>query len=428
MHTVGMKCDQMGIEMDSLTTTPGYFYNPNEQSNSANNIYSLKCTPEKSCLNNTQCDTALGYRENSFLCFECKENYYRTGSLQSSSSECLPCFQNPNSTSSTLSLYIFMYVLLTFSASLFVLYSAGKKISGTNKKKDGKIKTSTDNYPTTEAELTASKDIQLSVVAQRSAISHLQVLGLIGRLDFQWPDVLTSFFSFSDTAGSTSVSSVNGLGILDASTKCLLYQPQIPYPHNELITNVISYLLTGVLAVLMTVALNYISCRQKTKVKEQGISTSLLSKVLLSIIVLSFSMYSKLVRSLMQLFSCSSLNGQFPTSRLQGAYHIKCSSSDPTYFFYTTLLTIPVLLVFVLGFPIFALLRVTYLKRDIINRNGTQLDDERLRLYSFLFVGYKEDKWFWEWYDTYVYIYIYMYIQYISYNYICYVYDAPPSG
>jgi hypothetical protein len=135
-----MKCDKIGVEMDSLTTTPGFFYNPDEPSNVAHNVYSLKCTPEKSCINNTQCNVALGYRENSFLCFDCKENYYRSGSLQSTSSECLPCSNNLDSSSSAInriiSLYGFIYILLTFLASLYVVYSTGKKISLIHKKED----------------------------------------------------------------------------------------------------------------------------------------------------------------------------------------------------------------------------------------------------------------------------------------------------
>jgi hypothetical protein len=265
-----------------------------------------------------------------------------------------------------------------------------------HKKEDEKLNRPAQNEQGSLEKSTASKDIQLSVVAQRSAISHLQILGLIGRLDFRWPGGLATFFSFSDTAGSASISSVNGLEILDASTKCLLYQPQMPNPHNELMTNIISYFLIGLFAALVTAVSNKISCRKKRKTDGQDQSTSLLRKTFISIIVLSYIMYSKLVRSMMQLFSCSSLDGQFPVPRLQGAYHIKCSSSDPTYLFYTTFFGIPVLLVFVIGFPLIALLRIIYL-RKASHINGNEVHDERLKLFSFLFIGYKEDKWFWEW-------------------------------
>ncbi len=45
---------------------------------------------------------------------------------------------------------------------------------------------------------------------------------------------------------------------------------------------------------------------------------------------------------------------------------------------------------------IFALLRVRWLKKQIAVE-GNSYYEGRLKLYKFFFVGYKEDKWFWEW-------------------------------
>jgi hypothetical protein len=115
--------------------------------------------------------------------------------------------------------------------------------------------------------------------------------------------------------------------------------------------------------------------------------------MLISLIVLFYMSYSKILRSFFQLFDCTKLNGFFTEPRLQGALDVKCllsSSSDPHDARYQTLmltLALPVAILYLLPVPIVALWKL---------QGSDRTSDQTLTVYGFLYSGYKEEYWYWE--------------------------------
>ena len=213
-------------------------------------------------------------------------------------------------------------------------------------------------------------------VLQRAALNHLQIIGLLGRFNFKWSAPVKTFFSSTESLAAASVTS--GFDIfsafsVDESIKCLLYSPSLPYPANEMLVNMYNLGATTVTVLLFWLI--------------AGRGRPNLRNVMISLIVLLYMSYSKILRSLFQLFDCTKLDGFFAELRLQGALDVECSMEDVTY--RTSMLTLaaPITVMYLVPSPFLALWK--------LNRSDRG-EDKTITVYGFLYSGYKKEYWYWE--------------------------------
>ncbi len=110
----------------------------------------------------------IGYAQ-SFLCAKCLDDFYRSGDVRTSDSECLKC-ENSNL------VYVLVFLLGLCLCCLYVMYTSNSKMQQNEKFK-------LRNNSQGAREVTD----QRHTVALRSLLTHLQILSLIGRFNFKWP-------------------------------------------------------------------------------------------------------------------------------------------------------------------------------------------------------------------------------------------------
>ena len=373
---VGLDCARAGVTSDSLTTQEGYYYNANEVTKTSK-AYAIVCSPLEACKNTTNgnetvCSTELGY-EQSVLCSKCQyPAFYRSGSAQSSTGKCLPCSEN----SSTYNVVLLIMVLL---GSSYVTFVSLRRLQSNERKNTTSSRQSNDDTKSSDGTLGGVLDKQkLSSVALRAALSHFQILGFIGRFDFKWPPIIASLFSVSDLIGSASIGTSLGFSIdvFDAAPKCRLrFVDDLLLPHNELL---VSFFFLAVIAIVSSAFMVVIRFRSQYPLRA----------IAVTLITLCYMMYSNLLRSFFQLFSCTTLGGNFNIPKLNGALNHLCSLTlDPTYALYTAAIGIPAGL-FLLCLPVLSFLTL---------RSADRTSDYTSHVYGFLFNGYKKDLWYWEW-------------------------------
>jgi hypothetical protein len=204
----------------------------------------------------------------------------------------------------------------------------------------------------------------------------LQIIGLLGRFNFKWSAPVKIFFSSTESLSAASVTS--GFDIfssfsVDESIKCLLYSPSLPYPVNEILVNVYNLGATAVTVLLFWLI--------------AGKGRPNWRNVMISLIVLSYMSYSKILRSFFQLYDCTKLNGFFSEWRLQGALDVPCSLTDERYRTSMLALALPVTLLYLVPAPILAVWKLSRSDRG---------SDQIVTVYGFLYSGYKKEYWYWE--------------------------------
>ena len=223
-----------------------------------------------------------GYLCSSCLPFTNGIGSYKYGSIQSRT-VCITCFTSPLING----LDAFLATLAGFLILSYQIYA--------NRNKAEKIISARSN-----------KDAALSTnsLLMKVAINHLQVLTIVGQFPFSWPNFVTRMFDVSNSASSGGGASINFGGGL----KCLsIYfnSINIPLPVRQLISDLLIYVIYGLLICLVWVFL------KKGKERERAI--------FVSFVVLSFNTYPSFVRDFFQLFSCLNFNTGDGTTRLVGA-------------------------------------------------------------------------------------------------------------
>jgi hypothetical protein len=180
--------------------------------------------------------------------------------------------------------------LAFFAGCAFLAFLVKKKIDSAKKlaaKKNTHILTE-DEVASTDERRNQTGKLSGSVL-QRAALNHLQIIGLLGRFNFKWSAPVKIFFS--STEGISAASVTSGFDAfptisVDASIKCLLYSPSLPYPANEMLVNIYNLGLTAVTVLLFWL----IAGKGRPK----------WSNVMISLIVLFYMSYSKILRSIFQ--------------------------------------------------------------------------------------------------------------------------------
>ena len=275
-------------------------------------VFSSTLLSRLSALSNTLTKTVSSGTSNSFTGYP---SSYNGTSASHSTSQQYPfssSFFAPPSSS--------LYKPLTFICGLLILaFLVRKKIS---KMKEVVLNRATAlasrNMNRTPSAVESSEDIGTSKVPdivgassstpavsvlQRSALNHLQILGLLGRFNFKWPQSVKSFFHVSEGASSLSVTSNLQMVSLDESIKCGLYLGDVPLPMNEMIVDAIALLITVVVVLIFWGIRMWYKKQDPKKV---------MNKILISLITLFYLAYSKILRDLFQLFDCSQVGTLLP--------------------------------------------------------------------------------------------------------------------
>ena len=234
------------------------------------------------------------------------------------------------------------------------------------------------------------KKAQRFDIVRRLAVSHLQVLGLVGQMKLHFPDAIVNLFAASDTVSSFSFFSGNFGGALE----CSLRPAWLPKPAFLTLSSLCLFALSYVVNMVYWYGLhgcvrNAMRCCKKKSNKEQSSKEQKKrrrAKLIVSLIALWYMMYASLARAGLSLFSCQLFEGE-TDSRLRDAYNVKCWKGE--HLLWTGFLGVPFILLIVIGIPLggwFAL----YQKRDKLAATSV------MEKYAFLYVGYQDKYWYWE--------------------------------
>jgi hypothetical protein len=355
----GIVCDKLSTSLTEVTVEEGFYPIIDDGT-----IHSMKCLSKAAC-NGSACNP--GYE--GFLCATCSINYQSPNSIQSTPL-CLSCDETFSTNMIQLGIAFVVGILL-----LAILIKM-KFVKSRNIMKN---------------ESTSSN---ISVI-QRVFLSHLQVIGIIGGFNFQWPDSIKSTFQVFRTIASLSFVS-DGVG---GGIKCALYLQTLPNPMNDLMINVVLLLIALLLIQLFWRLLSCIrSFTIKKKEGEEGAAVDLLSttqKIIISYIALLYLVYSNFVRLWFQLFSCTQFRDveNIPIEsekRLNGALDMICYQSGHVN--WLLMLGLPVGIFIILGVPLLAFLKLSRNRRSGSSMEGTYTK----ATYGFLMDGYAKSYWFWE--------------------------------
>jgi hypothetical protein len=373
----GMECegrDGYGTDIDSLKARNGSYLYKDEV-----RIFTLKCQPETACVNN---NCSVRHRNDSFLCSQCNDKYFLSGSIQSPL-DCQLC--KP----ARAAIYGLVITAALIGGLVLLAFLVRKKILRLNEVVSLRAKAHSTRINTPPSQpprnggVTPIDDELISSstaasVLQRSAVNHLQILGLLGRLNFQWPSLVRTLFRVAEGATSLSVLSSLQMVSLDESIKCGLYSSSTPLPMNEMIVDTVSLLITAAIVLLFWAIRMCYKQQERTKV---------FRKIVISLITLFYLSYSKILRDLFQLFDCAPVSPLLPERRLRGALDVVCDLSNKEYRYYIFALALPVILLLLIPLPVVSFMTL---------RKADRASDDVYKVYGFLYDGYKTEYWYWE--------------------------------
>jgi len=229
-------------------------------------------------------------------------------------------------------------------------------------------------------------------VVQRLALSHLQVIGLVGKFNLAWPPFIEETFSAVDT-----VSSLSFTDGLNSTLDCWLRGPyNIAIPMFSILTSSASLILIFLIPTLIWfVILPIFKCfgkictRKKNNRHEQEERYQMKnsSKFVICIIALLYVSYSSMARSGLGIYNCTTFPGE-RSSRLVNALDYLCFEGE--HLRWVLYVGIPFNAIVLIGIPLSGWF-VLYRKRKVL------VDDYNVvEKYGFLFSGYKLKYWYWE--------------------------------
>ncbi len=305
----------------------------------------LRCPPN-ACVNGT-CNEAAGFT--GFLCSQCEDSFYRSSKLISEA-ECSLC-----SSTSNPSLDVFVLICLGCVVLTYLVY--GKTRS---------IKRMVSRHTLTGDDLAGQGNSRNTAVVQRLLLSQLQVISIVGKVhifysslsttvynsimqcilfyypqfDYPWTKVVRGMFGILDTVSNAGFGSNISLS---GGLKCW-YQNSfrhVPLPFLELCVATGGFVMGLILVCLFW---HVYGCINKNKPRMYQLMT-------ISVIVLSFLLYSSLTRSFFEVFSCKTfVKGD--GARLVGALDVECYSS--LHLKYLGVIALPIGVVLILGLPLSA--------------------------------------------------------------------------
>jgi hypothetical protein len=261
------------------------------------------------------------------LCSECAPKYYNTKTIKDVVVECLPCDSTPQSTQW---LEISLSTLMGLAVIAFFIRIRLNRSKYLIDEPEAPDQLSLKSLTSPKSSLKVrSHEKKSNSVLQRLALSHLQVISILGRFDFKWPVFIQTMFKVSATA--SSVGSVASGFNLSQSMQCQVYNMNLPAPVNSLLA--LFYQLGITVAAIFLYFFVMLCFGGKKKKEETTLSQSKKNTSDLSIkqslgISLVFAMYmmhSNITSLFFQLFSCVPIE-LVKHRRLQGALDVVCYS------------------------------------------------------------------------------------------------------
>ena len=405
VSTSALNCS-VNTPYNMTTIMPGYYKVLNEDYQL---VAALPCPPG-ACNSNTSGSTTVcssGYQ--GFQCSTCTRDYYNAQPIKEVPS-CNKC--PPNEVAASATVFSGMGLMI-LGQLLFIAFLVYMKI----KKGEKSLQLSNESNKKVKVK-------QLTSVLQRLTISHLQILAIIGQFDFKWPVYVKTMFQVSSTASTLNVmDNWNLLGVF----KCKMYNSSLPAAVNELLLGVYEFSVVLVLSLVFWSIYgrfwrkgeNFISRLQDNGKRSPATAAtylSILQSMAVTVITIIYMKYSNINKAAFQLFTCVTIDpflGQniytpssnkttailgkavsleVPSviqSRLQGSLDIICYSPEH----YTLLLSyaLPIFLLFIIGMPLFAFVYIFSKRRQSENALNLELS------FGFLYEGYRDKFWFWEW-------------------------------
>ena len=434
----GMVCNNAAVSFTKIKVFNGYFL----INNTGLSLNVALCAPG-ACVNSS-CNGAGGYASNSFLCSSCISGYYlSTSTLQASQcSKCdalspwlsvlgvavlgllilsllvysklvsrgkimqhhqqgrystastSPTAADNNHTSKTFHLVGLRKIRETSSGSKSTdsRGTSGKYPSAattgilkSNNHRNAAMSVSSTSGNISTAVLPDSvRSAQNISIIQRLILNHLQVLSIVGNFSFNWPSPVQSLYSLS-----TSISSLGSLTTV-GSIRCLFDSLAVPPPMQDMVLVVVAYISAVVLILCFWLS----RMKLKPLILRRPVSSTAttLEKIMISVIVLTFLMYSSILRTFFALFACVTYTGD-GQSRLSGSLETICYSAS--HMNWIIGLGLPTFFVLIVGLPFLACLRVY---RE--HRLNKLTDPDNISTIGFLYDGYVPTYWYWECVNT----------------------------
>jgi hypothetical protein len=209
---------------------------------------------------------------------------------------------------------------------------------------------------------------ETSDTVKKIILNFLQIVSLAGSLPLQWPEGVQNMFESFDTmssAGTTLLIPDCELSHLDAAQA--FYSKQIFY----------TFLLPMVVIICVAVW-SVLGCMCKKKLKHQK------DYMILSIVMLSFLLYPTLVKLTLSMLRCPKIGLQ---------WYLMASLQEPCFkgehLQYVLMLTVPQIILYVLGLPIAATIHLLRNKENLHKR-------QFYTRYGLLYLGYRDERAWWE--------------------------------
>ena len=320
-------------EMPGKDTNDTLFKTRND-TNKITNINIERCHEEIGYLNN--CTSNNGKIMRCRLCATCKPGFKRTGS----NTKCKKC--PPTSTNRWL-LLLGVFVMIVGSSGMIYM------------------------------QITSEMSVdETSNTVKKIILNYLQVISLAGGLPLQWPEAINVMFdSFATTssAGTTLLIPDCELSIMKPIEA--FYYKQIAFTF--LVPFIVILCITS-WSLLKSCCRNYLKLH-KGKTKDYTI---------LSIVLLVFLCYPMLTKMTLSMLKCPWIGDGF---WLMADLQEPCFENN--HLFYLMLLTIPQIILYIIGLPVAATI--------LIMRNKNNLHKRKfLTRYGLLYLGYRDERAWWE--------------------------------
>jgi len=216
----------------------------------------------------------------------------------------------------------------------------------------------------------AQKTKSLSSIYIKILMNYLQIVILAASFNLQWPEQVLQLFSAQESAGSFTEQAFSVDCFLDSSEStssgAVIYNKLV-------VMAVIPFFLA--IASVAAWAFIYIYRRYENFPKDSLIAT---------IVILLFLAHPTLTKYLFNIFTCMDIDGQL---YLLQQLEVKCW--DSTHVFYIVTTALPAIVGWVLGVPAVCLMYLVKNKKTLHHMSI------RIRL-GFLFNGYREQAYYWE--------------------------------
>ena len=303
---------------------------------------------------NESCDTRNGYanecwggkgKERCRLCATCLPGYKRFGG----GAKCKPC---PNPTTNRALLAVGFIVMVLGSAALI--------------------------YMTVKAE--GAQD-EASDAAKKILLNNMQLVSLASGLPLQWPDPVENMFSVFNAVSSA------GSNLLVPDCELTHLRPYEAFYGKQI---VFTFIVPAIIATCLLVwGCIRITCAVRFKLSDGHLK----NYAILSVVLLLFLCYPMLVKLCLSMLKCPYVgNTRYLMSDLQEP----CFAARHTT--YALLLTLPQLLLYVLGLPLAASILIvrTKAERRWVSMRHSKRYDFKMR-YGLLYLGYREER---AWYEV----------------------------